>query len=124
ATAARSTQDDPPLPRPNPEAPAPEPAADALGAPLVPGQFIQPIDLPGALRLAGARDLDIAIARERVRLSLAELEQARVLWLPSLFVGPSWVRHDGQAQMVEGGVKTISKSTLFLGASAAAGSSA
>src|SRR4051794_2265022 len=32
----------------------------ALGTPLVPGQVILPIDLPDALRLAGARDLDIA----------------------------------------------------------------
>src|SRR3954451_10802984 len=30
-----------------------------LGAPLVPGQVISPIDLAGALKLAGARDLDI-----------------------------------------------------------------
>src|SRR3954451_18173962 len=85
--------------------------------------MIQPIDLPGALRLAGARDLDIAIARERVCEALAELERARVLWLPSLYVGPNWTRHDGQAQVVEGPVRSISKSSLFLGATAAAGSS-
>ena len=89
--------------------PLPEPHADGTGTsatPLVPGQVIQPIDLPGALRLAGARDLDIAIARERVCQSLAELEQARVLWLPSLYVGPNWIRHDGQVQTVQGQVQT------------------
>ena len=85
--------------------------------------MIEPIDLGGALRLAGARDLDIAIARERVCQALAELEQARVLWLPSIYLGPNWIRHDGQAQVVEGPVRTISKSSLFLGATAAAGSS-
>lgn len=100
----------------------PEPLAPP-GTPLVPGQVIHPIDLPGALRLAGARDLDIAIARERVAEAVAALEQARVLWLPSIFIGPNWIRHDGQAQIVEGPVRTISKSSLFLGASAAAGSS-
>src|SRR5689334_23452304 len=108
------------------EAPAPVPAplspGDA-GSPLVPGQEIRPIDLPGALRLGGARDLDVAIARERVCQALAELDQARVLWLPSLYVGPNWIRHDGQAQVVEGPVRSISKSSLFLGATAAAGSS-
>jgi len=93
------------------------------GSPLVPGQVIEPIDLPSALRLAGARDLDIAIAKERVGQSLAELEQARVLWLPSLYLGPNWIRHDGQAQIVQGQVQTISKSSLFLGATAASGSS-
>jgi outer membrane protein TolC len=89
----------------------------------VPGQVIQPIDLPGALRLAGARDLDIAIARERIAEALGELGQARVLWLPSLYLGPNWIRHDGQVQLVNGPVQTISKSSLFLGATAAGGSS-
>lgn len=97
------------------------PTSAGLGAPLVEGQPIQPIDLANVLRLAGARDLDVQIARERVFEALAELDQARVLWLPSLFIGPNWIRHDGQAQVVEGPVRTISKSSLFLGATAAAG---
>src|SRR5262249_39627608 len=88
-------------------------APEALGGPLVPGQVIQPIDLPSALRLAGARDLDVAIARERICQAVAELEQARVLWLPSLYLGPNWIRHDGQVQFVDGPVKAISKSSLF-----------
>jgi len=99
------------------------PPASDLGTPLVPGQVIQPIDLPGALRLAGANDLDIAIAKERVSQSLAELQQARVLWLPSIYVGPSWIRHDGQVQTVQGQIQNVSKSSLFLGGTAAAGSS-
>ncbi|WP_435010718.1 TolC family protein [Tundrisphaera lichenicola] len=106
---------------------ASEPTASStvpIGEPLIAGQTIEPIDLSGALRLAGARDLDIALARERASLAVAELDRARVLWLPSLYIGPSWVRHDGQAQIVEGQVRTISKSSLFLGANAAAGSGA
>ena len=99
------------------------PAEGELGSPLVPGQVIRPIDLPDALRLAGANDLDVAIARERVCQAVAELQQARVQWLPSLYLGPNWIRHDGQAQVVEGQVRTISKSSLFLGGTAAAGSS-
>ncbi len=100
------------------------PTGVANGEPLVTGQLIEPIDLASALRLAGARDLDIALARERVCQSMAELDQARVLWLPSLYIGPSWIRHDGQAQVVEGRVRSISKSSLFLGGTAASGSSA
>lgn len=106
-----------------PVPPEPGPAADALGASLIPGQVIQPIDLVGTLRLAGARDLDVAIARERVCQALAELEQAQAQWLPSLFVGASWSRHDGQLQGVEGRVFTTSKSAAFVGATGAAGSS-
>ena len=102
---------------------APMPPASTLGSQLIPGQVIQPIDLPGALRLGGAQDLDIAIARERVAEALAELDQARVLWLPSIYIGPNWIRHDGQVQTVQGKIQNISKSSLFLGGTAAAGSS-
>jgi outer membrane protein TolC len=102
---------------PDPEAP---PASDP-GAPLVPGQAILPIDLPAALRLAGARDLDIAIARQRVAEALGELQLARSAWLPSLFFGPNWIRHDGTAQIVEGPVRHISKSSLFMGGTLALG---
>ena len=90
---------------------------------LSPGQDIHPIDLAAALRLAGARDLDIAIARTRVAAAAADVTHARALWLPSMFIGPNWIRHDGQVQVVEGPVRTVSKSSLFLGATAAAGSS-
>lgn len=120
-----------PLPAPKPTAGAAAPlrlettAADDLAAvgQLVPGQEIRPIDLSGALRLAGARDLDIAIARTRVAAAAADVRHARALWLPSLFIGPNWIRHDGQAQIVEGEVRTINKSSLFMGVTAAAGSS-
>ncbi len=96
---------------------------DAPGTPLIPGQVIEPIDLASALKLAGARDLDIALAKERVCQAVAELDQARVLWLPSLYLGPNWIRHDGQVQTVQGQVINTSKSSLFLGGTAAAGSS-
>lgn len=99
-------------------------AADLSAAgQLSPGQDIYPIDLAAALRLAGARDLDIAIARTRVAAAAADVTHARALWLPSMFIGPNWIRHDGQVQVVEGPVRTVSKSSLFLGATAAAGSS-
>lgn len=90
---------------------------------LSPDQEIRPIDLAAALRLAGARDLDVAIARARVSAAAADVRHARALWLPSVFIGPNWIRHDGQVQVVEGPVRTVSKSSLFLGATAAAGSS-
>jgi outer membrane protein TolC len=86
-----------------------------VGSPLVPGQVIDPIDLAGALRLAGARDLDIAIARQQVCRAIADLQQARALWLPSIFIGPTWYRLDGQVQAIDGKVMTVSRSSLFLG---------
>jgi outer membrane protein TolC len=99
--------------------PAPALNSSAFSAPLFPGQRLQPIDLAAALRLAGARHLDIATARQRLFQSVAELEQARALWLPSLFIGPTWYRADGQIQTVTGQVQAIDRSSLFLGGTAA-----
>lgn len=82
---------------------------------------IEPIDWLTVIRLSGERDLDIGIARERLGMALAELEESRTLLLPSLYLGPNWIRHDGQAQLVDGKVRSISKSSLFLGGTAAGG---
>ena len=73
----------PPLPPGDPSPATPASLGSDPGAPLVPGQVVMPIDLASALRLAGARDLDIAIARERVAEALGALQLARSAWLPS-----------------------------------------
>lgn len=86
---------------------------------LIPGRVVQPIDLANALKLAGATELDIATARQQILQAAAVLSQARALWLPSLFYGPSWYRSDGQIQTVTGQVQTINRSALFLGGTAA-----
>jgi outer membrane protein TolC len=92
---------------------------DKVGMPLVPDQPVEPIDLAGVLRLAGARDLDIAIARQQVCRAVAELQHARALWLPSIFLGPTWYRLDGQVQTITGQVITTGRSSLSIGALAA-----
>ncbi|MCI0333477.1 MAG: TolC family protein, partial [Planctomycetes bacterium] len=50
----------------------------------------------------------------------AALDQTRVLWLPSVSIGASWVRHDGQIQDTRGDVINVSRSALFNGGGAAA----
>src|SRR5439155_13444138 len=75
-----------------------------------------PINLPTALKLAGARPLDIAAAAARIRLAAAQLERARVLWLPTVYLGADYFRHDGQLQDVAGNVFGTSKSSLMFGA--------
>jgi outer membrane protein TolC len=111
--------------RPDPlPAATPPPPTSLTTAPIAPDTLdglVSPIDFSSCLYLAGANDLDVAIARERVCQSLAVLSEARAAWLPSLYVGPNWIRHDGQTQIVEGQVMPISKSSLFLGATGAAG---
>jgi outer membrane protein TolC len=77
-----------------------------------------PIDLPTALRLVDAANPTINLARERVREAYARLDQAQVLLLPNLKVGPAYVRHDGQLQNAAGVVFGVSKSNLFAGGGA------
>jgi outer membrane protein TolC len=90
-----------------------------IDAELIPGRVVQPIDLVNALRLTGARNIDIAVTRQQIFAATADLTAARALWLPSLFYGPSWYRSDGQIQTVTGQVQTINRSALFLGGTAA-----
>ena len=100
------------------QAPAAGASAERFATGLFPGQVLQPIDLAGALRLAGAQNPDIALARAQVFQAVADLDQARALWLPSLFVGPTFYRVDGQVQNINGQVQTVSRGSLFLGATA------
>ena len=92
--------------------------AEGRGFPILDGQEVQPIDLANALRLAGARALDIATAREQVLHAVGQLDQARGLWLPSLFTGPTYYRLDGQVQEINGKVITVSRGSLSLSSTA------
>jgi outer membrane protein TolC len=105
---------------------APDPAATPAPPPrlpidttLIPGRVVEPIDLANALRLAGARAIDIAVARQQVNVAMALLSQARSLWLPSLFYGPTWYRADGQVQTVNGPVENVNRNSLYIGGTAA-----
>ena len=98
--------------------PLPPPPAPGRALAIVPGQTIQPIDLATALRLAGARRPRHRHRAQQVMEALGELDQARGLWLPSLFTGPTYYRVDGQVQSINGQVITTSRSSLFLGTTA------
>lgn len=74
-----------------------------------------PINLPTALRLANARPLDVQAASMRVRLGVAQLQQTQVLWLPTIYSGTDYYRHDGQNQLVQGPIFNSSKSSFLLG---------
>src|SRR5579864_5332746 len=43
-----------------------------------------PINLPTALQLSSSRPIDIAVASQRIEVAVAQLRQARLLWLPTL----------------------------------------
>jgi len=63
-----------------------------------------PIDLPTALRLAGARNLDVQIARERLAEAQASKQSAVEQFFPWITPGISYHRRDGVAQAVPSGV--------------------
>ncbi|HEY1376617.1 MAG TPA: TolC family protein [Gemmataceae bacterium] len=102
---------------------ADDPPAPALPAPD-PGLRPLPITLPAALRLANANAVDILAAAERVRVAAAQLEQARVLWLPTITVGGDYARHDGPFQAADGSMINVSRSNLMFGAGTGIGSAA
>ena len=93
-------------------------AASTPEVSLFPGQVVQPIDLASTLRMAGGRDLDIATARQRVLRSLADLQEARGLWLPSFFTGPTFYSLSGQVQAINGQIQTVHRDSLTLGTTA------
>lgn len=65
-----------------------------------------PIDLPAALRLAGARNLDIQIARERLNEARANHQGAVEQFFPWVSPGVGYHRRDGLAQAVPSGIVT------------------
>jgi outer membrane protein TolC len=82
-----------------------------------------PIDLPTALQLAGANNLQIAIARERVNQAGARAQLAGALWIPSLNAGVVYNNHSGRIQGTEGEVVEASRSSFFVGGAAVVGNS-
>jgi outer membrane protein TolC len=62
-----------------------------------------PIDLPTALRLAGAQNLDIQIARERLNEAQADRQTALEGFFPWVSAGVGYHRRDGVAQAVPAG---------------------
>lgn len=81
-----------------------------------------PIDLTTALQLAGANHLQIALAGERIRESAARLDQAKVLWVPTINAGIGYNRHDGPIQETDGTVTNVSRQSLYAGGGPAIGS--
>ena len=92
-------------------------------APLA-GDRPLPINLPTALQLAHARAVDIAAAAERTRAAAAALEQAQVLWLPTITLGGDYNRHDGQVQDSSGDLTNNTHSSMMLGAGTGIGPAA
>ncbi len=78
------------------------------------------IDLPTALRLANAQNLDIQIAQQRLKEAKANHESAVQLFLPSISPGAAYRRHEGQIQDVVGNIIDADKQSYTVGGALAA----
>ncbi|WP_422927932.1 TolC family protein [Singulisphaera sp. PoT] len=105
---------------PIPGAPQPIPGPAGAGLPI--GTMDSrtphglPINLATAMELAGVRPLDIATATAQVEQALAQLLQAKVLWVPNLNGGVDYFRHDGKQQnLFTGGLFQKGRQSSFVG---------
>ena len=73
------------------------------------------IDLPTVLQLAGAQNLDIKIARERLAEARANAESANWQFLPWVSPGVGWRRHDNLIQDVAGDIQDVHKESYSIG---------
>lgn len=96
----------------------------AASAPAGPPSAAKPawhaIDLATAMRLAGANNLDVQIARERVAEAEATEVVALEQFFPSVAPGVGYRRHEGNIQNVEGRILDADKEQYTAGATATA----
>jgi outer membrane protein TolC len=74
-----------------------------------------PIDLDAVMRLAEEQNRQIALARERLRESQIERELAAGAWLPKVYAGVGYYRHEGGDQNPDGTFVHSSFGNLFPG---------
>ena len=78
------------------------------------------IDLASALNLAGIRNPQILLARERIVEATALRQLAAARFLPSLHLGTSFDNHDGNLQQSTGNILPVNRSSVYVGAGASA----
>jgi outer membrane protein TolC len=76
---------------------------------------VYPIDLTATLRLAGAQNLDIQIARERINEAQAHRDSAVEKFFPWLSPSAGYQRHDNRIQAVDGLIFDADKQSYTVG---------
>src|SRR5262245_12083389 len=88
------------LPPTLPPQPAPEAAPAEVAPAAVP--HVLPINLDTVLRLAQDQNGQVAVAREKLNEAFAQQDVAARSWLPDLWVGTAYYRHEGGIQNEDG----------------------
>lgn len=94
---------------------APRPRLGTAPLPPAVGKKI-PVSLDAVFRLAADQNPQVRLAREKVNGAEAEQALACYAWLPRLYVGPSWYRHEGGIQDQDGRFIHSSTGAIFAGA--------
>jgi outer membrane protein TolC len=94
------------------------PSAPPAGTILRAGEV--PIDLGSALRLAGAENPELLIARQRVAEATAVRQLAAAQLLPNLNVGVSYDLHRGALQQSTGNLLRVNRDSMYVGLGASA----
>jgi outer membrane protein TolC len=103
----------PPIPYSPPLLTRDDLAARIKPAPLEARDRPLPVNLATALRLADARPLVVVAAQVSSFVAQAQLERARVLWVPTLNTGFDYYRHDGGSQNIQTGNLEVQSTNFF-----------
>ena len=105
-----------------PTPPTPAQSPSVIGAvadpPTILDDQFAPIDLPSAVQLAGLRNPDLFLARQRVVEAAALRQFAAAQLLPTLNAGVNFDAHSGPLQQSSGNILRVSRSALYAGAGA------
>ena len=75
----------------------------------------EPIDLPTVLRLAGAQNVDVKIAEEKLNEARAAEESTQMAFFPWVVAGAGYKAHNGAIQNVEGEIISTDKQAYSVG---------
>jgi outer membrane protein TolC len=76
---------------------------------------VLPLSLETIFRLAEEQNPQVRLAREQVSGASADLDLARNSWLPKIYAGPAYYRHEGGIQDFTGNLIHSSYGALFAG---------
>ncbi len=79
-----------------------------------------PINLPTALAMIGGQHPVVGFARWRVQEAYAQLDRAKIMWLPSIQSGFNYRRRDGNYQDVQGSIVDVNLNSFNYGLGAGA----
>ncbi len=87
-----------------------------MAPPSILGPDTRPIDFDSALRLAGVRNPELMIARERITEAAAQRQYAAAQLLPSINAGMNYDDHSGNLQQSTGQMLNVHRQSLYVGA--------